>query len=98
MGDGDGEGEGGREVQRAGIGMRGRKGRRQAHGDTGVSAAPPSLPPSLPRSPHPPGRRGLKAARSSMARTSPVPSRASTSEVVSWRMSTADEAAAGDAG
>jgi hypothetical protein len=32
----------------------------------------------------------LKAARSRMARTSPVPSRASTSALVSWRMSTAE--------
>jgi hypothetical protein len=37
-----------------------------------------------------PGSRGLKAARSSMARTSPVPSRASTSALVSCRMSIAE--------
>ena len=37
-----------------------------------------------------PGRRGLKAARSRMARTSPVPSRASMRQFVSCRMSTAE--------
>ncbi len=41
-----------------------------------------------------PGRRGLKAARSSTARTSPVPSRASSSALVSCRMSTAELALA----
>lgn len=47
-------------------------------------------PPNVSAPVHAPGRRGLKAARSSTARTSPVPSRASSSALVSCRMSTAE--------